>query len=70
MAIRVSPSFLAFQKRGGIGQAFTAYQTLQSRQPVVVVMRSIVGLTPVGGGSEFGGEGVGPLFPGEMAFGG
>src|SRR5690242_2373413 len=54
VTIGVSPGFFALQQRGGIGQTLAVYQVLQSRQPVVVIVRAIVGLTSLGRSSEFG----------------
>src|ERR1700687_1777920 len=52
-AVGFGPRFFASEKRRGIGQALRVEQALQSRQPVVVVVRAIVGLNAASGGLEF-----------------
>src|SRR6266853_428365 len=55
VTIGVGPGFFALQQRGRIGQTLAVYQSLQSRQPVVVIARAIVRLTSLVRASEFGG---------------
>ena len=68
MAIRVSPRVSTCAERGSIRQSLLGDETLQSCEPVIVVMRSIVGLAAIGCGLEFFGERRRPFLPGEMTF--
>src|SRR4029077_12426247 len=65
-AIGFRPSFLARDERGRIGQSFCRHQALESREPMIVVARAVVGLTAIGCGFELAGQRGGPFFPGEM----
>src|SRR5713101_8537832 len=66
VTVGIGPGFFASEKRGRISQTFCGEETLQGREPVVVIMRAIVAFAAVGGGFEFCGEGSGPFLPGEM----
>jgi len=67
MAIRVSPCFLAGGECARIGQAFGLNKTLECREPVLIVMRTVIGLAAIGRGFQFIGEGGRPFLPREMA---
>src|SRR5258708_10309309 len=67
VAVGLGPGFFASEERCGIGQTFCGEEALEGAEPVVVIMGAIVGFAAIGGGFEFGGEGGGPLLPGEMA---
>ena len=53
MTISVGPCFLSFRQGRHIGQTFACDQTLEGRQPVFVIMGSVVRLTTVCRGLEF-----------------
>src|SRR5438034_1015871 len=61
MPVSVGPSFLAREQRRRISQTLRRDQALQSCQPMVVVMRAVVGLTTAGCGLELIGERLGPF---------
>src|ERR1700687_2346887 len=67
--IGFGPGFFAREHGRGGRQTFLRYETLQSCEPMVIVVRAIIGLTAIGGGFEFIREGCRPLFPSEMPFG-
>jgi hypothetical protein len=67
VAVGVGPGFFASKERRSIGETFGGEEALESGEPMVVVMRAIVGFAAVGGGFEFRGECGGPFRPGEMA---
>lgn len=67
MPVGIGPGFFAGKQGRRIGQAFRCDEALESGEPVVVVMGAVVGVAAIGCGLEFGGEGRGPFFPGEMA---
>ena len=60
------PGFLACDEGRRICQALVRDQSLERGQPMVIVARTVIGLTAAGGCSEFVGEGCRPFFPGEM----
>lgn len=64
--VRVDPSFLACVQGCSIGQTLFQHQALESRQPMMVVARPIVGLTSIGRCLEFISKGGGPFIPGEV----
>jgi hypothetical protein len=64
--IGICPGLFAREQRGRIGQALGRDKALESRQPMLVVMRAVVGLAAIGSGLEFAGERCGPLLPREM----
>ena len=66
--ISFGPSFLAREERGRLGQSFFSYQPFEGGEPMMVVVRTVVGLTAIGCRFEFGGQRRGPFFPGEMTF--
>src|SRR5215510_7129353 len=68
VAIRVRPCVFPRSPRPGVGQAFARDQPLKSRQPVFVVTRAIVGLTPIRRCLQFLSKRGGPFLPGEVAF--
>ncbi len=47
--VRVGPGFFAGGERRAIAQAFGHDQPLQSREPMLVVMRAVVGLAAISG---------------------
>src|SRR4029450_13187756 len=67
MSIRVGPGLLALEERRRTDQAFGCDETLQRRQPVLVITRSIVRVATLGGCFDFIGERRRPFVPGEMA---
>jgi len=67
VAVGIGPGFFAGNKRRRIGQTFGCDKALESGQPMVVVVRTVVGIAAIGCGFEFGGELGRPFFPGEMA---
>jgi len=66
MAVRVRPSLFTLGQGCLFGQSFAGHKTFQRHQPMLVVMRSVVGLAAIGGGFQFGRQRIGPFFPGEM----
>src|SRR5690348_17608853 len=66
MAIGLCPGFLTRGERGRIGQPFFRDEALERGQPMIVVTRTVVGLTAIGGRFEFRGQRRGPFLPGEM----
>src|SRR4029077_10075647 len=64
--VRVGPRFFAGGERCRVAQALGGNQSLQSRKPMFVVMRAVVGLTAIGGGLELLRKRRGPFLPSEM----
>jgi|SRR4029453_9164792 hypothetical protein len=65
--VGIGPGFLAFEKRGRFGQTLRRDESFESGQPMLIIVRPIVGLTAICGGFKFAGEGCRPLFPSKMA---
>src|SRR6267143_122471 len=65
--VGIGPGFFASEERRRIGEALCGEQALEGGEPVVIIMRAIVGFAAIGGGLEFTGEGGRPFLPGEMA---
>src|SRR5579863_6117281 len=61
------PGFFACGERGRIGQTFCRNQAFESGKPMIVVSRTVVGLTAIGSGFELRGQRGGPFLPGEVA---
>ena len=64
--VSFGPGFLARDERRRLGKTFGRHETLQSSQPMLIVMGAVVGFAAVGGGCEFLGQRPGPFFPGEV----
>ena len=60
------PGFPAREQRSLVGQTLGRHHALESRQPVFVVARAVVGFPAPGSGLQFLGETGSPLFPGEV----
>jgi hypothetical protein len=63
--VRIGPCFLARVQLRTIRQPFGGDQAFESREPIVVVMRAIIGLATIGRGFEFIGKRAGPFLPRE-----
>src|ERR1700693_1753028 len=66
VSVGFGPGFLARFERRSIGQAFGHYQTLKSREPMLIVARAVVGVAAVRRSLELSPERLCPLAPGEM----
>src|SRR5689334_11999861 len=66
VAVGIGPSLFALKKSGCIGQTFCRDEAFESGEPVLIVMRAIVGFTAIGGGLEFAGERCRPFFPSKV----
>src|SRR5262249_3346359 len=67
VAIRVRPRALPFEHLGRIGQTPGGNETLERGEPMLVVVRSIVGLAASGSRLQFVGERGRPFLPGEVS---
>src|SRR2546422_9818637 len=65
--IGLRPGLFALGERLSIGQAFRLNKMFESSQPMLVIMRAIVGFTAIGRRFEFISQGCGPFFPGEVS---
>src|SRR5260370_30205910 len=61
------PGFFASEKRSGVAQSVSGDEAFESREPMLVVMRTIIGLASIGRGFEFVSERGGPFLPSEIA---
>ena len=61
------PIFLAHIEGCSIGQTFFQHQALESRQPMVVIARSIVRLISIGRCLQFISKPGGPFIPSEVS---
>jgi hypothetical protein len=66
MLIGFSPGFLAYVQGCAVDQALGQDQALKRREPMVIVLRTVVGLAAVGRCLEFIGKRGGPFIPSEM----
>ena len=66
VAVRIGPRFLALDERGAIEQSLRLHEVLERGQPMVVIVRSIVWLTALGGRLEFACKRRGPFLPREV----
>src|SRR5579863_591850 len=66
MPVSIGPCFLASSERPRIAQAFGSNEPLQSREPMLVISRTVIRLTAIGGGLQFIRKRGCPLFPGKM----
>ena len=64
--IGIGPGLFASQHGCGIEEPFNGDQPLKRCQPMIVVVRTVIGQAPIGSGFEFIGQSRGPLFPGEV----
>src|SRR5258708_3104445 len=67
MTIRVGPGLSSIEQGTLSRQVPGRDQSLQRRQPIFVVARTVVGLSAIGGRLEFFGKRGGPFLPGEIA---
>jgi hypothetical protein len=64
--VGIRPGFLARNQGRRIGQALGSDQMLESRKPMIIVMRTVVGFPATRGGIEFVGKRGCPFLPCEM----
>src|SRR5207244_1254362 len=65
--ISVSPGLFAFQQRARIGQALGRDEAFEGGDPMLVVVRPVIGLAAIGGSFELARERRSPFAPREMA---
>src|SRR5262249_26523079 len=65
--VGIRPRLLAGEKSLPVTQALFRNEPFESRQPVFVVTRAVIGLTSIGGRLQFVSKRGGPFFPGEVA---
>src|SRR5258706_3041263 len=63
----VGPGFLALVQLRAAGETFCRHELFQSREPMLVIMRAIVGFAALGGHFEFVRERCRPFLPGKVA---
>ena len=61
------PGIFASEKRSGVAQTLSGGEAFESREPMLVVMRTIIGLASIGCGFKFVSERGCPFLPSEIA---
>jgi hypothetical protein len=64
--VRLGPCRLSREQRSPVGQAFGRDQVVESRKPMIIVMRTVVGFPATRGGLKLVGECSRPFPPCEM----
>jgi hypothetical protein len=64
--VGIRPGLFARNQGHGIGQALGRDQVLESRKPILIVMRTVVGFAASRGGVEFTGKRGCPFLPCEI----